>query len=69
MSRQRHVQIRPIQIEKLTAERKLLDRDYNTLKDEVQEAETIRKSVYRIIRQEQREQQSHTARKSWDAEL
>ena len=42
---------------KLTAERKQLDRDYYTLKDEVKEAEQIRKSVYSILRQEQREQQ------------
>jgi len=43
--------------DKLTAERKRLDRDYYTLKDEVKEAEQIRKSVYSILRQEQREQQ------------
>ena len=42
---------------KLTAEWKQLDRDYYTLKDEVKEAEQIRKSVYSILRQEQREQQ------------
>ena len=41
---------------KLNAERKLLDRNYGTLKDEVKEAEQIRKSVYSILRQEQREQ-------------
>ena len=45
------------EIEKLTAERKLLDRDYTTLKDEVKEAEQIRKSVYSIMREEQRKQQ------------
>ena len=44
-------------IEKLTAERKLLDRDYTALKDEVREAEQIRKSVYSILRQEQQGQQ------------
>ena len=43
--------------DKLTAEWKRLDRDYYTLKDEVKEAEQIRKSVYSILRQEQREQQ------------
>ena len=42
---------------KLTAERKQLDRDYYVLKDEIKEAEQIRKSVYSIVRQEQREQQ------------
>lgn len=42
---------------KLTAERKQLDRDYYTLKNEITEVEQIRKSVYSIIRQEQREQQ------------
>ena len=46
-------------IEKLTAERKLLDRDYTALKDEVREAGQIRKSVYSILRQEQREQHPH----------
>ena len=51
------------EIEKLTAERKLLDRDYTTLKDEVKEAEQIRRSIYSIMRQEQQ------ARKSRDAEL
>jgi len=40
----------------LTAERKQLDRDYYALKDEIKEAEQIRKSVYSIVRQEQREQ-------------
>ena len=32
---------------------------YVKLKDEVKEAEQIRKSVYSILRQEQREQQPH----------
>ena len=43
--------------DKLTAERKTLDRDYHTLKDEVKETEQIRRSVYSILRQEQCEQQ------------
>ena len=42
---------------KLTAERKQLDREYYALKGEVKEAEQIRKSVYSILRQEQRERQ------------
>ena len=42
---------------KLTAERKTLNQRYLALKDEVKEAEQIRKSVYSILRQEQREQQ------------
>jgi hypothetical protein len=40
---------------KLTAERKTLNQRYLVLK----EAEKIRKSVYSILRQEQREQQPH----------
>ena len=44
------------EIEKLTAERGGLSQQYNELKDEVKEAEQIRKSVYSIMRQEQREQ-------------
>jgi RNA polymerase-interacting CarD/CdnL/TRCF family regulator len=47
---------------KLTAERKMLDADYYKLKDEVKEAEQIRKSVYSIMRQEQRELQPRRAR-------
>lgn len=43
--------------DKLTAERKTLNQQYLSLKDEVKEAERIRKSVYSILRQEQREQQ------------
>ena len=42
---------------KLTAERKTLNQRYFALKEEVKEAEKIRKSVYSILRQEQREQQ------------
>ena len=48
------------EIEKLTAERNGLNHQYNALKDEVKEAEQIRKSVYSILRQEQREQQTIT---------
>lgn len=47
---------------KLTAERKRLDKDYANLKNEVKEAEQIRKSVYSIMRQEQRERQPRRAR-------
>ena len=46
---------------KLTAERKTLNQRYLALKVEVKEAEQIRKSVYRILRQEQREQQPRRA--------
>ena len=44
---------------KLTAERKTLNQRYLAFKDEVKEAEQIRKSVYSILRQEQREQHPH----------
>ncbi len=44
---------------KLTAERKTLNQRYLALKAEVKEAEKIRKSVYSILRQEQREQRPH----------
>ena len=54
------------EIVKLTAERSVLNQQYNTLKDEVEEAEQIRKSVYSIMRQEQREQQP---RRAQDIEL
>ncbi len=43
---------------KLTAERKTLNQRYLALKEEVKEAENIRKSVYSILRQEQREPQT-----------
>ena len=43
----------------LTTERKTLNQRYLALKEEVKEAEKIRKSVYSILRQEQREQQPH----------
>ena len=39
---------------KLTAEKKTLNQRYLALKEEVKEAEKIRKSVYSILRQEQR---------------
>jgi len=50
---------------KLTADKKLLDKDYIDLKNEVKEAEQIRRSVYSIVRQEQWEQQ----RRAKDMEL
>ena len=43
--------------EKLTAERKELSRRYLALKDEVKEAEQIRKGVYAILREENRKEQ------------
>ena len=43
--------------EKLTAERKELSRRYLALKDEVKEAEQIRKGVYAILREESRKEQ------------
>lgn len=43
--------------EKLTAERKKLSRRYSTLKDEVKEAEQIRKGIYSILREENRKEQ------------
>jgi hypothetical protein len=46
---------------KLTAERNRHNQRYAALKYEVREAEQIRKSVYSILRQEQREQQTHRA--------
>ena len=42
----------------LTAERSGLNRKYSKLKDEVQKAEQIRKSVHSILRQEQRNEQT-----------
>jgi hypothetical protein len=44
---------------KLTAERKALNQRDLALKEEVKEADKIRKSVYSILRQEQREQPPH----------
>lgn len=46
---------------KLTTERNALNQRYLVLKGEVKEAEQIRKSVYSILRQEQREQAQHRA--------
>ena len=46
---------------KLIAERKNLNQRYLALKEEVKEVEQIRKSVYNILRQEQREQQPSRA--------
>ena len=43
--------------QKLTAERKKLSRRYSALKDEVKEAEQIRKGVYAILREENRKEQ------------
>jgi hypothetical protein len=43
---------------KLTAGKKMLNQRYLALKAEVKEAEKIRKSVYSILRQEQRERQT-----------
>ena len=45
------------EIEKLTAERKRLEMDYYKLRDEVKDAEQIRKSIYSIMRAKQREMQ------------
>ena len=50
----------------LTDKRKTLNQRYVALKGEVREAEQIRKSVYSILRQEQREQQT---RRAQDMEL
>ena len=50
---------------KLTAERNALNQWYLVLKGEVKEAEQIRKSVYSILRQEQRE---HAQRRTQDME-
>ena len=46
---------------KLTNQWKTLNQRYLELKEEVKEAEKIRKSVYSILRQEQREQQPRRA--------
>jgi len=50
---------------KLTAERNALNQRYLVLKGEAKEAEQIRKSVYSILRQEQRE---HEKRRAQDME-
>jgi MobA/MobL family. len=44
--------------DKLTAERNGLNQQYTVLKDEVQKAEQIRKTVYSILRQEQQNEQT-----------
>ena len=41
----------------VATERKVIETDYYKLRDEVKDAEQIRKSVYSIIRAEQRETQ------------
>ena len=46
---------------KLTAERKLVEADYDKLKDEVTEAEQIRKTIYSVVRTEQQRTQLHRA--------
>lgn len=51
---------------KLTADRNRLNGEYVSLKDGVKEAEQIRKSIYSILRQEQRERQP---RRAQDMEL
>ena len=53
------------QRDKLTAERKQLDMDYTALKNEVKEAEQVRRSVYSILRQDERERQP---RRTYDIE-
>lgn len=45
----------------LTAKKKTLYQKYTALKDEVKEAEQIRKSVDTILQQEQREHAPHKA--------
>ena len=47
------------EIAKLNVERDKLNHRYYALKDEIKEAEQIRKSVHSIMRQEEREQQPH----------
>ena len=50
-----------IEYNKLVTDRKTLNQRDLALKDEVKEAEKIRRSVYDILRQEQREQQPSRA--------
>lgn len=45
---------------KLTAERKMLKQGYLALKEEIKEDERTRKSVYSILRNEQRKRLPHT---------
>ena len=47
--------------EKLTAERKLIEAEYYKLRDEVKEAEQIRKSIYSVVRAEQQRTSPHRA--------
>ena len=49
------------EVKKLTAKRGEVEQKYYDLRDEVKEAEQIRKSVYSIVRQEQRERQPRRA--------
>ena len=49
------------EIAKLTAERKLIEADYYKLRDEVKDAEQIRKTIYSIVRQEQQMTQPRRA--------
>ncbi|MCL2121081.1 MAG: hypothetical protein FWH28_02395 [Clostridiales bacterium] len=49
------------EIVNLTAERKLIEADYYKLRNEVKEAEQIRKSIYSIVRAEQQRTQPHRA--------
>jgi hypothetical protein len=46
----------------LTDKRQILNQRYVSLKDAVKKAEQIRKNVYGILRQEQREQQHYKAK-------
>ena len=49
------------EIVKLTAERKQIEADYYKLRDEVKEAEQIRKSIYSVVRAEQQKTQPQRA--------
>jgi len=49
------------EIVKLTAERKLIEADYYKLRDEVKEAEQIRKSIYSIVRAKHQRMQPQRA--------
>ena len=46
---------------KLTAERKLVEADYGKLKNDVTEAEQIRKTIYSVVRAEQQRTQPRRA--------
>ena len=54
------------EIEKLTAERSGLNQQYNALKDEVKEAEQIRKSVYSILRENSINEQAITKKRGME---